>query len=110
MPNGAAEAAAAKAANASNHRELAANAAKKRAACHTTYTPGYDIAAAACGDTFLPAGFTEFAGWSTSAKKVLRFITHKGDNLKADEEGERFDAGAEATLMMRCAVLRTSPA
>ena len=29
----------------------------------------HDIAAAACGDTFLPAGFTEFAGWSDSAAK-----------------------------------------
>ena len=83
------------------HRELAANAAKKRAVCYTTYTAGYDIAAAASGDTFLPAGFTEFAGWSDSAKEILRFIAHKGDNLKADEEGERFDAGAEATWATR---------
>ena len=60
-----------------------------------------DIAAAACGDNFLPAGFTEFAGWSDSAKQILRFITHKGDCLKADEEGERFDAGAEATWATR---------
>ena len=99
-----AEAAPAKAANVSNHRELAANAAnaaKKRAVCYTTYTAGYDIAAAASGDTFLPAGFTEFAGWSDSAKEILRFIAHKGDNLKADEEGERFDAGAEATWATR---------
>ena len=59
------------------------------------------IAAAACGDTFLPAGFTEFAGWSMSAKEILKFITHKGDCLKADEEGERFDAGAEATWATR---------
>ena len=65
------------------------------------YAAGYDIAAAACGDNFLPAGFTEFAGWSDSAKQVLRFITHKGDCLKADEEGERFDAGAEATWATR---------
>ena len=28
-------------------------------------------------------------------------VTHKGDNLKADEEGERFDAGAEATWATR---------
>ena len=28
-------------------------------------------------------------------------ITHKGDCLKADEEGERFDAGAEATWATR---------
>ena len=98
-----AEATAAKAANASNHRELAANAAKKRAACDIVYTAGYDIAAAACGDNFFPAGFTEFAGWSDSAmyKQILRFITHKGDCLKADEEGERFDAGAEATWATR---------
>ena len=96
-----AEATAAKAANASNHRELAVNATKKCAACYTVYTAGYDIAAAACGDNFLPAGFTEFAGWSDSAKQILRFITHKGDCLKADEEGERFDAGAEATWATR---------
>ena len=50
------------------------------------YTAGYDTAAAACGDNFLPAGFTEFAGWSDSAKQILRFITHKGDCLKADEK------------------------
>ena len=55
----------------------------------------------ASSDTFLPAGFTEFAGWSASAKEILRFIAHKGDNLKADEEGERFDAGAEATWATR---------
>ena len=61
---------AAKAANA-NHLELAAYATKKRAICCSAYTPGYDIAAAACGDTFLPAGFTEFAGWSKSAKQIL---------------------------------------
>ena len=65
------------------------------------YTAGYDTAAAACGDNFLPAGFTDFAGWSDSAKQILRFITHKGDCLKADEEGERFDAGAEATWATR---------
>ena len=92
---------AAKAANAANHLELAAYAAKKRAICCSAYTPGYDIAAAACGDTFLPAGFTEFAGWSMSAKQILPHITHKGDCLKADEEGERFDAGAEATWATR---------
>ena len=73
------------------------------AAGKTVSTAGYDIAAAACGDNFLPAGFTEFAGWSDSAmyKQILRFITHKGDCLKADEEGERFDAGAEATWATR---------
>ena len=58
----------------------------------------HDIAAAACGDTFLPAGFTEFAGWSKSAKQILPYITHKGDCLKADEEGERFDAGVLPSL------------
>ena len=92
---------AAKAANAANRLELAVYAAKKRAICCSAYTPGYDIAAAACGDTFLPAGFTEFAGWSMSAKQILPHITHKGDCLKADEEGERFDAGAEATWATR---------
>ena len=61
---------------ASNHRELAANAAKKRAGCYTTYTAGYDSAAAACGDTFLPAGFTEFAGWSDSAKERSSASSH----------------------------------
>ena len=44
---------------------------------------------------------TEFAGWSKSAKQILPIITHKGDCLKADEEGERFDAGAEATWATR---------
>ena len=95
------EAKAAKAANAANHLELAAYAAKKRAICCSAYTPGYDIAAAACRDTFLPAGFTEFAGWAKSAKQILPHITHKGDCLKADEEGERFDAGAKATWATR---------
>ena len=97
----AAEAKAAKAANAANHPELAAYATRKRTAAYSAYTPGYDIAAAACGDTFLPAGFTEFAGWSKSAKQILPHITHKGDCLKADEEGDRFDAGAEATWATR---------
>ena len=36
-----------------------------------------------------------------SAKQILPHITHKGDCLKADEEGERFDAGAEATWATR---------
>ena len=58
---------------------------------------GYDLAAAAAGHTFYPAGFTEFAGWATSAKTILRAITHKGDALAADEEGDRFDAGTEGT-------------
>ena len=51
--------------------------------------------------TFYPAGFTEFAGWATSAKAILRAITHKGDALKADEEGDRFDAGTEGTWATR---------
>ena len=38
---------------------------------------------------------------SDSAKQILRFITHKGDCLKADEEGERVDAGAKATWATR---------
>ena len=62
---------------------------------------GYGLAAAAAGHTFYPAGFTEFAGWSTSAKAILRAITHKGDALKADEEGDRFDAGIEGSWATR---------
>ena len=31
----------------------------------------------------------------------LRTITHKGDALKADEEGDRFDAGTEGTWATR---------
>ena len=62
---------------------------------------GTELAAAAKGDNFLPAGFTEFAGWADSAKKILPLITHKGDNLMADEEDERFDAGAEASWATR---------
>ena len=40
-------------------------------------------------------------GWATSAKAILRAITHKGDALKADEEGDRFDAGTEGTWATR---------
>ena len=83
------------------HRELEVFAKKKRAAVHTAHTCGYDIAAAAAGHTFYPAGFTEFAGWSASAKAILPAITHKGDALMADEEGDRFDAGAEGTWATR---------
>ena len=36
-----------------------------------------------------------------SAKAILRAITHKGDALKADEEGDRFDAGIEGTWATR---------
>ena len=65
------------------------------------HSSGYDNAAAAAGHNFYPAGFTEFAGWSTPAKAILRVITHKGDALKADEEGDRFDAGTEGTWATR---------
>ena len=80
-----------------NHSELEAYAKKKRKAVQSVHSAGYDLAAAAAGDTFYPAGFTEFAGWATSAKAILRAITHKGDALAADEEGDRFDAGTEGT-------------
>ena len=32
-------------------------------------------------------------GTNSSAKAILRAITHKSDALKADGEGDRFDAG-----------------
>ena len=34
-------------------------------------------------------------------KAILRAITHKGDALKADEEGDRFDAGTEGIWATR---------
>ena len=37
----------------------------------------------------------------TPPNKSSPSITHKGDCLKADEEGERFDAGAEANWATR---------
>jgi hypothetical protein len=99
----AAEAAAdsARQAGLSTYRELDAFAKKKRIAVHSVHTCGYDLAAVAAGHTFYSAGFTEFAGWSTSAKTILSAITHKGDALMADEEGERFDAGTEGTWATR---------
>lgn len=36
-----------------------------------------------------------------STKQILPFITYKGDCLRAGEEGERFDASAEATWITR---------
>ena len=87
--------------NSSTYRELEAFAKTKRAAARNVHSAGYGLAAAAAGHTFYPAGFTEFAGWSTSAKAILRAITHKGDALKADEEGDRFDAGTEGTWATR---------
>ena len=84
-----------------NLSELEAFAKKKRVTVRTVHSCGYDLAAAAAGHAFYPAGFTEFAGWATSAKKILRAITHKGDALKADEEGDRFDAGTEGSWATR---------
>ena len=60
----------------------------------------YEIAAAA-GDTFLPAGFSEYAGYSVSALKMLKHIMHPGDSLARDEAGERFDGGAAASWATR---------
>ena len=50
-----------------NYRELEAFAETKRKAINSVHSSGYDNAAAAAGHTFYPAGFTEFAGWSTSS-------------------------------------------
>ena len=82
-------------------RALAAQARRKRAICSNVYHGGYDIAAAAAGDTFFPAGFSEFCGWSDSAKAMLKHITHAGDELAANEPGDRFDGGAAASWATR---------
>ena len=65
------------------------------------YHAGYEACAAASRHTFLPAGFSEFAGYADSAKTMLKEIQHKGDALEHDEEGERFDGGAAATWATR---------
>ena len=72
-----------------------------RRACNQAHHGGYEIAAAAAGDTFLPAGFSEYAGYSDSARKTLRHIMHPGDSLARDEAGERFDGGVAATWATR---------
>ena len=94
-------AAAARRAHQSNHRELAEIAQAKRHTLNNVYLPGYDTCAAGAGDTFFPAGFSEFAGYSDSAKELLKQIQHTGDSLEHDEEGDRFDGGAAASWATR---------
>ena len=89
------------AARAANCPQLNARARALRHACSNAYHGGYEIAAAAAGDTFLPAGFSEYAGYSVSALKMLKHITHPGDSLARDEAGERFDGGAAASWATR---------
>ena len=84
-----------------NARALAEQARRKRAICSVVYHGGYDIAAAAAGDTFYPAGFSEFCGWSDSAKRMLQNITHTGDELAVNEPGDRFDGGTAASWATR---------
>ena len=66
-----------------------------RRACNQAHHGGYEIAAAAAGDTFLPAGFSD------SARKTLKYIMHPGDSLARDEPGERFDGGVAASWATR---------
>ena len=94
-------AAAARRAHQSNHRELAEIAQAKRHTLNNVYLPGYDTCAAGAGDTFFPAGFSEFAGYSDSAKELLKQIQRTGDSLEHDEEGDRFDGGAVVTWATR---------
>ena len=89
------------AARADNHPQLVARARAMRRACNQAHHGGYEIAAAAAGDTFLPAGFSEYAGYSDSARKTLKYIMHPGDSLARDETGERFDGGVAASWATR---------
>ena len=50
-----------------NFNHLVARARAMHRACNQAHHGGYEIAAAAAGDTFLPAGFSEYAGYSVSA-------------------------------------------
>ena len=60
---------------------LTEHARTARRACSTSYHGGYGIAASAAGDSFFPAGFTEFSGWGKSAQTMLKHIMHPGDSL-----------------------------
>lgn len=92
---------AARAAGSRDAPALAEHARTARRACGTTYHGGYGIAASAAGDSFFPAGFTEFSGWGKSAQTMLKHIMHPGDSLARDEAGERFDGGTAATWATR---------
>ena len=89
------------AARADNCPQLVARARAMRRACNQAHHGGYEIAAAAAGDTFLPAGFSEYAGYADSARKTLKHIMHPGDSLARDEAGERFDGGVAASWATR---------
>ena len=59
---------AARAAGSRDAPALTEHARTARRACSTSYHGGYGIAASAAGDSFFPAGFTEFSGWGKSAR------------------------------------------
>ena len=92
---------AARAAGSRDAPALTEHARTARRACSTSYHGGYGIAASAAGDSFFPAGFTEFSGWGKSAQAMLKHIMHPGDSLARDEPGARFDGGTAATWATR---------
>ena len=85
----------------SNANALTNTARVARNHAEKVHHPGYSACAVAAGNAFLPAGFSEFAGYGSSAKDMLKEILHEGDSLEPDEEGERFDGGAAATWATR---------
>ena len=60
------------------------------------FHPGYAAAAAARGHSFRPVALSEFGGFAPSAMLALAGITHPGDELDADQEGERFFADGQS--------------
>ena len=51
---------------------------------------------AARGHSFRPFALSEFGGFAPSAMLALAGITHPGDELDADQEGERFFADGQS--------------
>ena len=77
-----------------NAHSLAITAYRRELA--SCFHPGYAAAAAARGHSFRPVALSEFGGFAPSAMLALAGITHPGDELDADQEGERFFADGQS--------------
>ena len=77
------------------HR-LADRADKLYGELASCFHPGYAAAAAARGHFFRPVALSEFGGFAPSAMLALAGITHPGDELDPDQEGERFFADGQS--------------